>query len=201
MNEDNNIEQNQFENSKYQWTMQTTKFLIENVRNHVVSLNNKNCMHKTIWRRIANNFKEKDYNVTEEQCYTKWENLKRRYKNVRDSNNQTGKNRESWEYFDMIDEFINKQPEIAPVSIASSTHGFRIRQSSPELIAESNNENDSAAINTSYNARRNIRKRRKNEPEWVKIYKQKEVHHKENIKMQKRFLKIFKIYLQKDNVQ
>jgi len=49
--------------------------------------------------------------------------------------------------------------------------------------------------------RRNIRKRRKsNKPQWVKIlYEQREIHHQRNIKMQKRYLKLFKKYLQKDN--
>lgn len=38
-------------------------------------LNNKNCLQKKIWKRIANKFIEKGYNVTEEQCNAKWKNL------------------------------------------------------------------------------------------------------------------------------
>lgn len=189
------------ENCRYQWDTQSTKLLIEEVRNNITLLNNKNCLQKKIWKRIANKFVEKGYNVTEEQCNVKWKNLKRKYKSVRELNNQTGRNRESWEYFDVIDDFINRRPEIAPVSIASNIYGFRIRQPSPPTEQnESSNENDSAAINTNfYNARRNIRKRRKSdEPQWVtKLYKQREIHHQRNIKMQKKCLKLFKSYLQK----
>jgi len=191
------------DNSRFQWDTQSTKLLIEEVRNNMALLNQKNCLQKNIWKRIANKFIEKNYNITEEQCNTKWKNLKRKYKSVRDLNNQTGKNRESWEYFDVIDDFINTRPEIAPASIASSTHGFRIKESSllTEQNEESTNENDSAAINANCYVRHNIRKRRKSDkPQWVKIlYEQREIHHQRNIKMQKRFLKLFKKYLQKDN--
>lgn len=130
--------------------------------------------------------------------------MKRKYITVRDLNNQTGAT-QTWEYFDIIDDFINPKPEVAPISIASSTHGFRMRQSTPpiEQIMESADENNSAAINTSCDIRCNIRKRRQNdEPKWVKVLcKQREDHHKENIKIKKRFLTLFENYLQKDNAQ
>lgn len=70
-------------------------------------------MQKTIWKKIAQNFNERGHNITEEQCCVKWKNLKRKYKNIQDFNNQTGNQREVWEYFDMIDEFLNTKPEIA----------------------------------------------------------------------------------------
>lgn len=159
-------------------------------------------MQKKVWKRIANKINEKGYNITDEQCCVKW-NLKQKYKNIRDRNNQTGRDRQSWEYFDMIDDFITSKPEVTPVSIASSTHGFRIRQSSSpeEEIEESTNENNSAAANTS-NIERNIRKRRKSEPTWIKVLcEQREAHHEENIQMQKKFLTLFEKYLQKNNAQ
>lgn len=154
-------------------------------------------MQKTIWRKIANIFHENGYNITEEQCNIKWRNLKRRYKNVRDRNNQTGKGTEHWEYFDVIEEFINTRPEIEPLSVASSTHGFRT-QSGIQQIEETTDENDSAAINTSGNMKRNIRKRRKTGDDWTqKLYEQKETHHKESIKRQDRFLTLFEKYMQR----
>lgn len=106
-------------------------------------------MQKKVWKRIANKFNERGYNITEEQCNIKWKNLKRKYKSVRDLRNQTGSARQSWEYFNIIDDFINTRPEVAPVSIASSSHGFRVRQSSPptEQSEETTDENNSAAVN------------------------------------------------------
>lgn len=155
-------------------------------------------MQRTVWRKIADTFHKKGYYITEEQCNVKWRNLKRRYKNVRDLNNRTGRGTEQWEYFDVIEEFIHTRPEIAPLSIISSTHGFRT-QSSPHFEQiENSDENNSAAINTSGNMKRNIRKRRRNS-EWAqKLYEQKEAHHKENIGMQERFLTLFEQQMQKN---
>lgn len=104
-----------------------------------------------VWKDIASNFHERGYNISDEQCLTKWKNLKQKYKHVRNNNNETGRAALTWEYFDMIDEFLNSRPEISPVSIASSTHGFRIRkQSSYTDFEECNNENNSAIPNVFY---------------------------------------------------
>ncbi|KYN29665.1 hypothetical protein ALC57_00928 [Trachymyrmex cornetzi] len=122
-------------------------------------LDEKNYMQKRVWRIIANKFNERGYNITEEQCNVKWKNLKQKYRSIRDRNNQTGTARECWEYFDMIDDFINIKPEVA--SIASSSHGFRIRQVSPSTDQSEDpiDENNSAAVNTSYGRIRNRRQR------------------------------------------
>lgn len=183
-NEENDIEQTQFENYRYQWNNQTTKFLIEEVRNNIKLLNNKNYMQKRIWKSIANKFNERGYNVTEEQCCVKWKNLKRKYICVRDLNNQTDGATQTWEYFKIIDDFINIKPEVAALSIASSTHGFRIRQSTPtEQIEESTDENNSAVVNTSPDIGRPIRKRQQSDKsKWIKaLCKQIEAHHEENM--------------------
>ncbi|XP_018308770.1 uncharacterized protein [Mycetomoellerius zeteki] len=111
-------------------------------------LDKKNCMRKRIWRIIANKFNQRGYNITEEQCDVKWKNLKQKYRSIRDRNNQTGTARECWEYFDIIDDFINIKPEVAPASIASSSHGFRIRQSSPhtDQSEDPNDENKQSTL-------------------------------------------------------
>lgn len=101
-------------------------------------------------------------------------------------------------HFKIIDDFINMKSEVAALSIASSTHGFRIRQSTPtEQIAESTDENNSA-VNTFPDIGRHIRERRQSdEPKWVKaLCKQREAHHEENMKIKKRFLTLFEKYVQ-----
>lgn len=161
-------------------------------------LNNKNCMQKKVWKQIASNMnKTGGYNISDEQCYVKWKNLKRKYKSVRDFNNQTGRAKASWEYFEAIDEFINTKPEIIPLSTASSTHGFRVKQQNlctTEL--ESSDENDSPIPDICHDIRHNIRKRRRTDKNTYlqDLYEQREVHHQENIKMQKKFLVLFDKY-------
>ncbi|XP_018360007.1 PREDICTED: trihelix transcription factor GT-3a-like [Trachymyrmex cornetzi] len=155
-------------------------------------------MQKRVWKEVASNFHEKGYNITDEQCSTKWKNLKQKYKHVRDNNNETGRAAQTWEYFDMIDEFLHTRPEILPVSVASSTHGFRVREKSLCTdYEERNDENDPAVSNTSYGVIRNVRKRQKCDSSALleQLYKQREDHHKNNIEMQKKFLTLFANYM------
>ncbi|XP_024868154.1 uncharacterized protein LOC112452266 [Temnothorax curvispinosus] len=100
-------------------------------------------MQKKIWKEIASNFKKRGYNVTDEQCPVKWKNLKQKYRSVRDANNETGSAKVSWEYFDLIDEFMNTTPEVTPVSLASNTRGFRLHKENVCTTenSESNDEN------------------------------------------------------------
>ncbi|KAM0734078.1 hypothetical protein ACS0PU_012443 [Formica fusca] len=158
-------------------------------------------MQKKMWKSIASNFHKRGYNITDEQCSTKWKNLKQNYKHVRDINNETGRAPETWEYFDITDEFLNTRPEVSPVSIASSTHKFRIRERSPHTnIVECNDEN--AVPNTFYGVTRNVRKRKTHSDGSTlseRLYKQREEHHKKNIEMQEKFLTLFEKYLQRDN--
>ncbi|XP_011860100.1 PREDICTED: trihelix transcription factor GT-1-like [Vollenhovia emeryi] len=193
--EENMLEQDQFENCRYQWTNTVTKLLIEEIRQHISMLTNKNSMQKKIWKEIASNFKKRGYNVTDEQCFVKWKNLKQKYKSVRDANNETGNAKVSWEYFDLMDEFMNTTPETAKKNVC-------IKESS-----ESNDENTvpnttSTSSTTSYGTTRNIRKRARQENElayYEQLYKQREEHHKDNIEMQNRFLTLLKdIYKQNE---
>ncbi|XP_018402041.1 PREDICTED: trihelix transcription factor GTL1-like [Cyphomyrmex costatus] len=146
-------------------------------------------MQKRVWKDIASNFHEKGYNITDEQCLTKWKNLKQKYKHVRENNNETGRAAQTWEYFNMIDEFLHTRPEILPVSVASSTHGFRIRERSPCTdYEEYNNENDPAVSNTSYGIIRNVRKRQKRHTTILEqLFKQREEHHKKNVECKRNF--------------
>ena len=67
--------------------------------------------------------------------------MKQKYRTVRDANNKTGSAKVSWEYFDLIDEFMNTTPEITSLSLASNTHGFRLQKENEN--SDCNNKNTS----------------------------------------------------------
>lgn len=160
-------------------------------------------MQKKIWKDISSNFYKKGYDITDDQCSTKWKNLKQKYKQVRDNNNGTGRATDRWVYFDAIDDFLNTRPEVLPLSIASSSRGFKVRERSPHTDSEEcNNENDSSTSNASYDAIRNVNKHkvRTRSTLMVQLYKQREDHHKKNIEMQERFLSLFEKYIDRDTV-
>lgn len=109
-----------------------------------------------------------------------------------DANNKTGTARVSWEYFDLINDFMHAVPEIRPISLASSTHGFRLDKRNVEDIDTENVAPET--LNTSHTRKRS---RQNHEAFNEKLYQQKERHHRENIKMKKKFLVLFEKYLNK----
>ncbi|EZA53606.1 uncharacterized protein LOC113563384 [Ooceraea biroi] len=172
-----------------------TKLLIEEIREHISLLNKKNSMQKKIWKEIASNLKKRGYNITDEQYSVKWKNLKQKYKSVRNANNETDSATVSWVYFDLIEELMKTTPEVTPVSLASNIRGFRVHKENVSTREHSESNDGNAVPSTSYGTTRNVRKRTREGNElayYEKLYKQREMHHKDNIEMQNRFLTVLK---------
>lgn len=55
-----------------------------------------------------------------DQCDGKWKGLKQQYKKIKDHNSVSGNSNKHWEYFDLMDEILNKRPEITPPATCSS---------------------------------------------------------------------------------
>lgn len=127
---------------------------------------------------------------------------------MRDANNETGSAKVSWEYFDLIDEFMNTIPEVTPLSLASNTRGFRLPKENV-CIRENNESNDENTVpnttstfvsttssfsTSSSSSSSKFRKRaKKNDLAYYEqLYEQREKHHRENIEIQNRFLTLLK---------
>lgn len=97
---------------------------------------------------------------------------------------------------------MNTAPEIEPVSLASSTHGFRLRKQNIPIDIEYSDGDEENCEPVNVNIR-HIRKRSRkeslsyNEASYEKLYHQKEVHHKENMEMKQQFLTLLEKYLEK----
>lgn len=44
---------------------------------------------------------EKGYNISGKKCCTKFQTLKRTYKQIKDHNNKSGNSRKTWEFLDV----------------------------------------------------------------------------------------------------
>lgn len=53
------------------------------------------------WQEIAKKMAENGYNISSKKCCTKFQTLKRTYKQIKDHNNKSGNERKTWEYFDV----------------------------------------------------------------------------------------------------
>ncbi|CAL1672339.1 unnamed protein product [Lasius platythorax] len=83
-------------------------------------------LNKQAWKIIATAVNTHGYNLTAENCIIKWTGMKKKYKIIRDAKNQTGAAKETWGYFDIIHDMLKTNPEITPLSIASSVRDFEV---------------------------------------------------------------------------
>ncbi|XP_066596301.1 uncharacterized protein [Prorops nasuta] len=173
---------------KFNWNYDQTKLLIDEVQKKWKQLNKKNCFSKKIWREISDNFKKQGYSVSDEQCSIKWKNLKQKFKSIKAHNSQTGANRKDWVYLDYLEDILNPMPEVTPISLASSSKGFRLSSTG----CNEDNEIENACCSVPLN--RYIKKRERNEKITLKdIFIQKEEHHRENMRMKEKFYKLLKV--------
>ncbi|XP_032671858.1 trihelix transcription factor GT-2-like [Odontomachus brunneus] len=111
-------------NYRTQWTDAMVKLLLTEINKHVESFTSP--VNKQVWKNIAASMNTHGYNLSAENCHVKWIGMKNKYKNIKDANNKTGAAKETWEYYNIINDMLIKKPEIAPLSLASSSRGFKL---------------------------------------------------------------------------
>lgn len=195
-------------NCRIHWNDAMVKLLLTEVNKHVQSFVSP--INKQMWKNIAASMNTHGYNLSAENCNMKWTGMKKKYKMLIDANSKTGAAKQTWEYFDIINDMLIKKPEIVPLSIASSSRGFQLNQTAlntDESINidkrfsnndEENEENQLHTEATNFAQSRIVRKRKSQTPAWVEqLIAQKERHHKSNYVQRERFLSLLEKYLNK----
>lgn len=194
-------------NWRIQWNDAMVKLLLAEIKKHIPSFMSP--INKQAWKNIAASINAHGYNLSADNCYVKWIGLKKKYKILKDANNKTGAAKQSWEYFDIINEMLMNKPEIAPLSIASSSRGFQLNQSDSnsnkemgETSSSTNgeeNENVEMHIESTTSAQnRTIRKRKSQTPTWVEdLIAQRQGHHERNYAQRERLLLLLEKYINK----
>lgn len=72
------------------------------------------------WRKVAEELKAKGYKYSEDDCSKKFRSLRARYKTVKERNKQTGNSRQSWRYFDAMEEMFAGDTAVLPTHVVSS---------------------------------------------------------------------------------
>lgn len=86
----------------------------------------QNKIKKHVWQKISDIISTKlGLLVTGQQCDTKWKGLKDMYKNIKKHNETTGNSPKQWVFYDIIDEFLHKKPEIIAPATFSSHNGLQ----------------------------------------------------------------------------
>ncbi|XP_067214433.1 uncharacterized protein [Linepithema humile] len=104
----------------YLWNKKETLLLISLYKEHEEMFTSGKTKQNLCWKRIATEMAQKGCNISGKKCCTKFQTLKRTYKQIKDHNNKSGNSRKTWEYLDAMDELCGTKPWIEPISTASS---------------------------------------------------------------------------------
>ncbi|GAB6030041.1 hypothetical protein CHUAL_005725 [Chamberlinius hualienensis] len=106
-------------NQPFFWDKKTTTLLINLVEE------NFSCfvtgMKKQVWTRIATEVSAKGgCQVVWDQCDSKWKSLKSTFKRIYEHNNKFGNEPRTWEFYEIMDNFIHGTSEVEPVAVLNS---------------------------------------------------------------------------------
>ena len=73
--------------------------------------------NKAIFQRIAKQLQEQDYERDWQQCRAKIKNLKTKYRETKDRNNERGRGRKTRKFYKELDRILGHRPASAPSSL------------------------------------------------------------------------------------
>jgi len=85
----------------YIWNKKETLLLIYLYKEHEEMFTSGKIKQHLCWQQIATQMTKKGCNISAKKCCTKFQTLKRTYKQIKDHNNKSGNSRKTWEYFDV----------------------------------------------------------------------------------------------------
>ncbi|KYN14797.1 Uncharacterized protein C11orf61 like protein, partial [Trachymyrmex cornetzi] len=103
------------------WSRSTTLLFLDLYQEYEPSLNNGKCNHKSIYEKISERLADKNISFSPKQCMTKLTTMKRMYKKIKDHNSKSGNNRQTWQYYEQMEEIFGKKPWVKPLCTQSST--------------------------------------------------------------------------------
>ncbi|XP_036143148.1 uncharacterized protein LOC105839115 isoform X3 [Monomorium pharaonis] len=105
----------------FRWSREAILLLLEEYRQREQNMSSGKISHKKAWEQIAQTLQSKGYMVTARQCNTRVNTMKRTYKTIKDHNKKSGNDKRSWQYYDVMENFLGEKPYMVPLSTISST--------------------------------------------------------------------------------
>ncbi|XP_029672379.1 uncharacterized protein LOC115241010 [Formica exsecta] len=199
-------EANEARKESFVWPDQAVLLFLETYRDNEPDFASGLKRNNKIWVEIANEMKNAKYNVTAAQCQNKMSGLKRTYKNISDSNKNSGNHSSSWAFYSVMDSIFGEKAWIAPASIASNdgppSPGSSSSTLSEKLAAdqpkpkkrrvESILESFITEIKKDKQKERENREQRRAEKEdrWKQIRQEKMEMHKDRIQLQQSLIEL-----------
>ncbi|KAK5644439.1 hypothetical protein RI129_005739 [Pyrocoelia pectoralis] len=140
------------------------------------------------------------YSFTWDQVQNKWKSLVRTYKNVKDNNNETGRNRKTWIFFDKMDQLFAKNPAIDPPVVMHN--GQRILKSlddAPESSSQLLPRTSAAHVSSDDDSGSTAKRQRKSSDLndiLIRAIEQNQKQHEEDLQEKRKFNSLLESLIQ-----
>ncbi|XP_066582237.1 uncharacterized protein [Prorops nasuta] len=81
-----------------------------------------------VYKKIEKQFREIGENINAKTVEIKWKGLLKTYKTIKNNNQTSGAKRRFWEYYNLLNDFMQTKPEIVPVASYSSSSGLKVNR-------------------------------------------------------------------------
>ncbi|KAL1489120.1 hypothetical protein ABEB36_011086 [Hypothenemus hampei] len=158
------------------WAPHQVLLLIRLVEENFDNFNTQ--VKKKIWVLIAEKMSLiLNKKITHEQIDNKWKGLKKTYKKIKDENKRSGNAPLKWEFFNVMDSFMKKRPEIIPLATCDTVEGLQLTsKETTDSNVEATNDNGSSFFRKKKRYDSDIQKRHDEKmarlDEYLKLYKQ-----------------------------
>jgi hypothetical protein len=98
------------------WTEKEEKMLVE-TRSSLEEEFSSTKSHNTLWQKVKGILAENNIYVTIKQAQDKWKNLKKKYKEVEDNNNRSGRSKQTCKYQDTFNNLYGTRPSTRPLCV------------------------------------------------------------------------------------
>ena len=93
--------------------------------------------HETLWLQIQKKLADKGMKVSVSQIINKWKNLKKRYKEVIDSNSKTGNESVSWKHYDKFNDLFGNKASTRVEASFDTTGESQIKENQQSTCSSS----------------------------------------------------------------
>uniref|UniRef100_UPI00358E225B uncharacterized protein isoform X1 n=1 Tax=Myxine glutinosa TaxID=7769 RepID=UPI00358E225B len=126
---------------KKNWSRTKVNALIHLYEENKASFENNRIRRKDVWQKIAKKLNKEGGTVFSlQEVDKKWRNLKDRYKRIVDTNKQTGRGRSKWQYFDLMDQMLQKDPAFNPPCVAKARCSSAMENAGATSLTERSQE-------------------------------------------------------------
>ena len=103
------------------WSDEETLKLVELWGNEEIQVLLEGCTrNQHVYDRIAQGMVEAAYAKNGVQCRDKIKKLKVEYKKIKDNNNETGRDRKTWRFYDCMNDILGNKPATRPTIVIDS---------------------------------------------------------------------------------